>query len=124
MTTPSGSETLGRTRWASYKRATLDDPFHAIVIGSGIGGLQGIEEASLTLHNRGPRRISPFFIPGRLINLASGHVSIRYGLKVRQDLGGTLALVLDGSLLTGFVRRATDIDMRGFRAGVHLEVRP
>lgn len=39
MTTPSGSETLGRTCWASYKRATLDDPFHAIVIGSGIGGL-------------------------------------------------------------------------------------
>ncbi|HEY5081710.1 MAG TPA: beta-ketoacyl-ACP synthase II [Bauldia sp.] len=52
-----------------------------VLIGSGIGGLQGIEEASLTLRDRGPRRISPFFIPGRLINLASGQVSIRHGLR-------------------------------------------
>ena len=52
-----------------------------VLIGSGIGGLGGIYEASITLHERGPRRISPFFIPGRLINLVSGHVSIRFGLK-------------------------------------------
>jgi len=52
-----------------------------VLIGSGIGGLQGIEEAAITLRDRGPRRISPFFIPGRLINLTSGHVSIRHGLK-------------------------------------------
>jgi 3-oxoacyl-[acyl-carrier-protein] synthase II len=52
-----------------------------VLIGSGIGGLIGIEEASITLRDRGPRRISPFFIPGRLINLASGYVSIRHGLK-------------------------------------------
>ncbi len=52
-----------------------------VMIGSGIGGLNGIAEAALVLHERGPRRISPFFIPGRLINLASGHVSIRHGLK-------------------------------------------
>jgi 3-oxoacyl-[acyl-carrier-protein] synthase II len=52
-----------------------------VMIGSGIGGLQGIEDAAITLRDRGPRRISPFFIPGRLINLASGHVSIRHGLK-------------------------------------------
>jgi 3-oxoacyl-[acyl-carrier-protein] synthase II len=52
-----------------------------VLIGSGIGGLGGIYEASITLHERGPRRISPFFIPGRLINLASGYVSIRFGLK-------------------------------------------
>ena len=52
-----------------------------VLIGSGIGGLQGIEEAAHTLRDRGPRRISPFFIPGRLINLASGQVSIRHGLK-------------------------------------------
>ncbi len=50
-----------------------------VMIGSGIGGLPGITEASLTLHERGPRRLSPFFIPSSLINLASGHVSIRYG---------------------------------------------
>ncbi|NQX79846.1 MAG: beta-ketoacyl-ACP synthase II [Hyphomicrobiaceae bacterium] len=52
-----------------------------VLIGSGIGGLQGIAEASLLLQEKGPRRISPFFIPGRLINLASGYVSIRHKLK-------------------------------------------
>ena len=52
-----------------------------VMIGSGIGGLPGIYEASLTLENRGPRRVSPFFLPSVLINLASGHVSIRHGLK-------------------------------------------
>src|SRR6202040_1684080 len=52
-----------------------------VMIGSGIGGLPGITEAAITLHERGPRRISPFFIPASLINLASGHVSIRYGFK-------------------------------------------
>lgn len=52
-----------------------------VMIGAGIGGLPGIEEAAITLHEKGPRRISPFFIPGRLINLASGYVSIKHGLK-------------------------------------------
>ena len=52
-----------------------------VLIGSGIGGIGGIYEASITLAEKGPRRISPFFIPGRLINLVSGHVSIRHGLK-------------------------------------------
>ena len=52
-----------------------------VMIGSGIGGLQGIYEASLTLSERGPRRVSPFFIPSCLINLASGHISIRFGFK-------------------------------------------
>src|SRR5439155_11989687 len=52
-----------------------------VMIGSGIGGLPGITEAAVTLHERGPRRISPFFIPASLINLASGHVSIRYHFK-------------------------------------------
>jgi 3-oxoacyl-[acyl-carrier-protein] synthase II len=51
------------------------------MIGSGIGGLQGIEQTALLLAERGPRRVSPFFIPGRLINLASGYVSIMHGLK-------------------------------------------
>ena len=52
-----------------------------VLIGSGIGGLGGIYETSIVLHEKGPRRVSPFFIPGRLINLASGYVSIRFGLK-------------------------------------------
>ena len=52
-----------------------------VLIGSGIGGLQGIIDAGDTLRERGPRRVSPFFIPGRLINLAAGQVSIRHKLR-------------------------------------------
>jgi 3-oxoacyl-[acyl-carrier-protein] synthase II len=52
-----------------------------VIIGSGIGGLDSIAKTALELHEKGPRRISPFFIPSSLINLASGQVSIRYGLK-------------------------------------------
>jgi len=52
-----------------------------VMIGSGIGGLQTIAETTLLLRDRGPRRVSPFFIPGALINLVSGQVSIRYGFK-------------------------------------------
>lgn len=52
-----------------------------VLIGSGIGGLQTIYDASVTLHERGPRKLSPFVIPAMLINLASGQVSIRHGLK-------------------------------------------
>ncbi|HEX3487641.1 MAG TPA: beta-ketoacyl-ACP synthase II [Micropepsaceae bacterium] len=52
-----------------------------VLIGSGIGGLDGIEQASILVHEKGPRKLSPFFIPGRLNNLASGYVSIRFGFK-------------------------------------------
>jgi 3-oxoacyl-[acyl-carrier-protein] synthase II len=52
-----------------------------VLVGSGIGGLSGIADTSLLLRDKGPRRVSPFFIPGRLINLASGYISIRHGLK-------------------------------------------
>ncbi|NBB82600.1 MAG: beta-ketoacyl-ACP synthase II [Alphaproteobacteria bacterium] len=52
-----------------------------VMIGSGIGGLSWIAEGALTLRDKGPRKISPFFIPAGLINLASGQVSIRYGFK-------------------------------------------
>jgi 3-oxoacyl-[acyl-carrier-protein] synthase II len=52
-----------------------------VLIGSGIGGIEGIAETALLLRDRGPRRISPFFIPGRIINLASGYVSIAHSLK-------------------------------------------
>ncbi len=52
-----------------------------VMIGSGIGGLPGIAAGSVTLEKQGPRRISPFFIPASLINLVSGHVSIRYGFR-------------------------------------------
>lgn len=52
-----------------------------VLIGSGIGGLTVIEENAFTLFERGPRRISPFFIPASLINLASGNISIKYGFR-------------------------------------------
>ncbi|MBW7852253.1 MAG: beta-ketoacyl-ACP synthase II [Rhodospirillales bacterium] len=52
-----------------------------VMIGSGIGGLPSISAGAVTLHEGGPRKISPFFIPASLINLASGHVSIKYGFK-------------------------------------------
>jgi 3-oxoacyl-[acyl-carrier-protein] synthase II len=52
-----------------------------VLVGSGIGGIEGIVEAGYTLRDRGPRRVSPFFIPGRLINLAGGQVSIRHKLR-------------------------------------------
>ena len=51
------------------------------MVGAGIGGLGGIEAGAITLKERGPRRLSPFFIPGSLINLAGGQVSIKHGLK-------------------------------------------
>ncbi|TVZ38978.1 3-oxoacyl-[acyl-carrier-protein] synthase II [Alteromonadaceae bacterium 2753L.S.0a.02] len=51
------------------------------VIGSGIGGLGSIEDTAITIRDRGPRRVSPFFVPGSIINMISGNLSIRYGLK-------------------------------------------
>ncbi len=67
---------------ADWKPDKYQDQIRSgVLIGSGIGGLQGIEKTSLLLAEKGPRRVSPFFIPGRLINLASGYVSIRHGLK-------------------------------------------
>ena len=58
-----------------------DQTRSGVMIGSGIGGVEGIAENAIILHEKGPRRISPFFIPGRIINLASGYVSIAFGLK-------------------------------------------
>ncbi|MFK5981064.1 MAG: beta-ketoacyl-ACP synthase II [Rhizobiaceae bacterium] len=75
----AADEALADSGW---KPSTDEDAYRTgVLIGSGIGGLQGIAETSLVLENRGPRRVSPFFIPGRLINLVSGQVSIKHGLK-------------------------------------------
>jgi len=69
-------------RDSGWAPATDEDRYRTgVLIGSGIGGLTGIEEASILVHERGPRRLSPFFIPGRLINLVSGYVSIEHGFK-------------------------------------------
>jgi 3-oxoacyl-[acyl-carrier-protein] synthase II len=62
-------------------RTYEDEIAIGVMIGSGIGGIAGIAETALVLKERGPRRVSPFFIPGRLINLASGYVSIAHKLK-------------------------------------------
>jgi len=67
---------------ADYKPLTEEQQFRAgVLIGAGIGGLSGIEDGALTVRDRGPRRLSPFFVPGALINLAGGQVSIKHGLK-------------------------------------------
>jgi 3-oxoacyl-[acyl-carrier-protein] synthase II len=61
---------------------TLEESYRAgLSIGSGIGGLPGIESESIVLHEKGPGRVSPHFVHGRLINLISGQVSIKYGLR-------------------------------------------
>jgi 3-oxoacyl-[acyl-carrier-protein] synthase II len=67
---------------AGWHPATEEDRCASgVMIGSGIGGLSGIADGAVVLKERGPRKLSPFFIPGRLINLASGYVSIAHGLK-------------------------------------------
>jgi 3-oxoacyl-[acyl-carrier-protein] synthase II len=67
---------------ANWNPTTDDDQFATgVMIGSGIGGVGGIAEGAILIKERGPRRLSPFFIPGRIINLASGYVSIEFGLK-------------------------------------------
>ncbi len=67
---------------AGWKPEAEEDRLRTgVMIGSGIGGLQSIAETAILLKERGPRRVSPFFIPGSLINLISGQVSIRYGFK-------------------------------------------
>jgi len=72
-------QALSDAGWAP--EAYEDQIRTGVAIGSGIGGLGGIYEAALLVKERGPRRLSPFFIPGRLINLAAGYVSIEHGLK-------------------------------------------
>lgn len=75
----AAGQALKDAGWAPQSHE--DQIASGVLIGSGIGGIGGIYDASVTLLERGPRRISPFFIPGRLINLASGYVSIQHGLK-------------------------------------------
>jgi 3-oxoacyl-[acyl-carrier-protein] synthase II len=75
----AATQALADSGWSPK---TDDEKFASgVLIGSGIGGLGGIYDTSILLKERGPRRVSPFFIPGRLINLVSGYVSIQHGLK-------------------------------------------
>jgi len=67
---------------AGWRPESYEDQIKTgVLIGSGIGGIEGIADTALILREKGPRRVSPFFIPGRIINLASGFVSIEFGLK-------------------------------------------
>ena len=75
----AADEAISHSGWAPETAEQFERT--GVMIGSGIGGLETIAEASLLLREKGPRRISPFFIPSSLINLASGQVSIKYGFK-------------------------------------------
>jgi 3-oxoacyl-[acyl-carrier-protein] synthase II len=75
----AATQALNDADW--HPQSYEDQIVSGVLIGSGIGGVEGIAETALLLRDRGPRRVSPFFIPGRLINLASGYVSITHGLK-------------------------------------------
>jgi len=75
----AASQALEDARWRAD--TTEKQERTGVLIGAGIGGLNGIAETSILLKEKGPRRVSPFFIPGRLINLASGYVSIKHRLK-------------------------------------------
>ena len=75
----AATQALNDADW--HPREYDDQIVSGVLLGSGIGGVEGIAETALILRDRGPRRVSPFFIPGRLINLASGYVSIAHGLK-------------------------------------------
>ena len=75
----AATQALADAGWAP--KTDDEEISSGVLIGSGIGGLGGIYDASITLRDRGPRRISPFFIPGRLINLAAGYVSIQHRLR-------------------------------------------
>jgi len=75
----AATQALADAKWAP----STDEEKHrtGVMVGSGIGGIGTIYETSVTLFEKGPRRVSPFFIPSAIINLASGWISIRHGLK-------------------------------------------
>src|SRR6202166_384431 len=75
----AATQALDDADW--HPRDYDDQITSGVLLGSGIGGVEGIAETALVLRDRGPRRVSPFFIPRPLINLASGYVSITHGLK-------------------------------------------
>jgi len=77
----AASQAIEDSGWPTASASEEERERAGVMIGSGIGGLQTIYEGSLTVKEKGPRRLSPFFIPSALINLASGQVSIKYGLK-------------------------------------------
>jgi 3-oxoacyl-[acyl-carrier-protein] synthase II len=75
----AAKQALNDAGW--HPKEAEDQNVSGVLIGSGIGGIEGIAETAYILKEKGPRRVSPFFIPGRIINMASGYVSIEHGLK-------------------------------------------
>ena len=75
----AADEALKDAGWSP--KTTEDQNATGVMIGCGIGGIEGISEQTLVLEQRGPRRVTPFFIPGNIINMVSGQVSIRHQLK-------------------------------------------
>ena len=75
----SAKQALDDAGW--HPKSNEDQTATGVLIGSGIGGIEGIADVAVTLKEKGPRRVTPFFIPGRIINLAAGYVSIVHGLR-------------------------------------------
>ena len=90
------------------KNHNFDPNRVGVGVGSGVGGLPSIEQASLTLHEKGPKRVSPFFIPGALINLVAGQISIRNNFK-----GPNLASVTACSSGTHSICEGAEMIKRG-----------
>ncbi len=109
------------------------------IVGSGIGGIGSIEEGALTIEHKGPRRISPFFVPGAIINMISGNLSVKYGLKgpnlatVTACTTGTHAIGLGSRLISygdadvmivgGAEMAMTPVGLGGFAAARALSTR-
>lgn len=75
----AATQAIHDSNWTPSDEYSLERT--GVLIGSGIGGIKTIHDSSIVLHEKGPRRISPFFIPSSLINLVSGHISIKYGFQ-------------------------------------------
>jgi 3-oxoacyl-[acyl-carrier-protein] synthase II len=110
-----------------------------VAIGSGIGGLQSIEDCTLTVQDKGPRRISPFFVPGSIINMISGNLSIMYGMKgpniaittacatATHSIGAATRMIQYGDadvmLAGGAEKASTPVGLGGFCAARALSAR-
>lgn len=110
-----------------------------VAIGSGIGGLQSIEDCKLTVEEKGPRRISPFFVPGSIINMISGNLSIMYGMKgpniaittacatATHSIGAATRMIQYGDadvmLAGGAEKASTPVGLGGFCAARALSTR-
>ncbi len=77
----ASDEALKHSGWNPLEESAEAQERTGVMFGCGVGGVQTTYDASITLHEKGPRRISPFVLPALLINLASGHISMRHGLK-------------------------------------------